>query len=257
MIHRVYLIPHGDELIDLPNEASKEMREAIIEETSQDNASVRIILTPHGLSLGNHFSIAFNKNLSGNYTTDGGKNLQMKLDNDLDLANLILRANQNVLSKAFFSGGEQNTFPIDFGSMIPLTFFNIEPAIIIGQARLWDLQKLYEFGRNIYRVLSSGITKYSIIFSADQAHTHNPEGPYGFTEEAKVYDKTVKEVITTGRFGPLYEMKRDFIESAKPDSYWIMVVLGGFLSEAGIKLHIKGYYVERYFGMLFACNADA
>ena len=257
MIHRVYLIPHGDELIDLPNEASKEMREAIIDETSRDNANVRIILTPHGLSLGNYFSIAFNKKLSGNYNTEGGKDLQMRLDNNLDLANQIFHANQSVLSKAFFSGGEQNTFPIDFGSMIPLTFFNIKPTLIIGQTRLWDLQKLYEFGRNIYRVLSYGTVKYSIIFSADQAHTHDPEGPYGFSEEAKVYDKTVKEVITSGRFGPLYEIKREFIESAKPDSYWIMVVLSGFLSEAGIKLHIKGYYVERYFGMLFACNADA
>ena len=52
------------------------------------------------------------------------KKLEMNLDNNLDLARLILENNQKVLSKAFFSGGEQNPFPIDFGSMIPLTFFN-------------------------------------------------------------------------------------------------------------------------------------
>ena len=257
MIHRIYLIPHGDELIDIPNEQSKEMKAAIMEETSRDSADIRIIFTPHGLSLEKNFSVAFNKKLFGTYITDGGKTLEMNLDNNLDLARLILETSQNVLSKAFFSGGEQNEFPIDFGSMIPLTFFNKKPTLIIGQTRSWDLQKFYEFGRNIHRVLSSGDRKYSIIFSADQAHTHNPEGPYGFSDEAKIYDRTVKEAIITGRFDSIYGMKRDFVESAKPDSFWIMVVLGGFLSASGMKLSFKYYYVEKYFGMLFACNNDA
>lgn len=257
MIHRIYLIPHGDELIDIPNEQSKEMRAAIIEDTSKDRADVRIILTPHGLSLEKTFSVAFNKKLFGTYITDGGKKLEMNLDNNLDLARLILENNQKVLSKAFFSGGEHNTFPIDFGSMIPLTFFNKKPTLIIGQTRSWDLQGLYDFGRNIHRVISTGDSKYSIIFSADQAHTHSPMGPYGFSDDAKIYDQIVKEAVITGRFDSIYGMKRDFIESAKPDSFWIMVVLGGFLSASGMKLSLKYYYVEKYFGMLFACNGDA
>lgn len=256
MIDGVYLIPHGDELIDLPNRSSKEMREAITKETSKDNADSRIIFTPHGLSLGNKFSVALNERLSGSYLTEGGVNLQMKLNNNLELARLILNSNHDILSKAFFSGGEQNTFPIDFGSLIPLTFFSERPTVIIGQARLWDLQRMHEFGKNIYRAVSSSDKKYSIIFSADQSHTHDPKGPYGFSDEAKIYDETIKDCIITGNFEALYGMRRDFVEAAKPDGYWIMVVLGGFLAESKIKLLLKYYYIERYFGMLFASNLN-
>ncbi|MHB1636914.1 MAG: DODA-type extradiol aromatic ring-opening family dioxygenase [Thermoplasmataceae archaeon] len=252
VIDGIYLIPHGDELIDLPDEQSREMRTHIINGTADDSSDTIVVLTPHGLSLDGMFSICGNKNLSGSYLTEGGKAMEMKLENDSDLFNTILNANRNIMSRAAFSGGAQTAFPIDFGSLIPLSFFKSNKAVLIGQSRIWDIAMLYTLGESLHDILSMGSTKYSIVFSADQAHTHSAEGPYGYSPKAQIYDHVIRNCATSSDFSGLFTMDRTFVEEAKPDSYWIMIVLAGFMSRNESKLLFKYYYVAKYFGMLYA-----
>ena len=42
------------------------------------------------------------------------------------------------------------------------------------------------------------------------------------------------------------------ISEAKPDSYWNMVILKGFLKNSGMRMVLDYHYVENYFGMLLA-----
>ncbi len=44
----------------------------------------------------------------------------------------------------------------------------------------------------------------------------------------------------------------NFINDAKPDSYWNMLILYGFIKASGIGLTFDYYYVQEYFGMLCA-----
>ncbi len=252
MIDRIYLIPHGDELVDLPDEQSRKMRRQIMDGTADDCSDTVIVVTPHGLSLDGRFSICGNKNLSGSYLTEGGKVMEMKLQNDSDLSNVILNGNRKIMSKATFSGGAQTAFPIDFGSLIPLSFFKSSKAVLIGQSRIWDVAGLYTLGEKLHDILSTGSAKYSIVFSADQAHTHSAEGPYGYSPKAEIYDQIIKKCVKSGNFSDLFTLDRSFVEEAKPDSFWIMITLAGFMSRSESKLIFKYYYVAKYFGMLYA-----
>ena len=252
MINRVYIIPHGDELLYYTGPESRKMADAIRKGTSHDDSDVHVILTPHGLSINDRFSVTFNDRYHGSYRI-GNNTVSMDIANDVSIARAIFNENRDVVSSASFSaGGENSVFPIDFGSMIPLKFFNASRVVVIGQSRIWELQKLHSLGESLFKVLSGSKEKISLIFSCDQAHTHNPEGPYGYSEEAKAYDKIVVDAINSNNFGQVVRFSRDFVEKAKPDSFWNLNVAIGFLKASGMKFSVGYYYVERYFGMLFA-----
>ena len=51
VLNATYWIPHGDELIDLPNENSRVMAKKIAGSASMDNSDVRVVISPHGLAL--------------------------------------------------------------------------------------------------------------------------------------------------------------------------------------------------------------
>ena len=46
VLERLYVIPHGDEIIDVPNQESRELRDKITEVTREDNSDSIIVLTP-------------------------------------------------------------------------------------------------------------------------------------------------------------------------------------------------------------------
>ena len=94
--------------------------------------------------------------------------------------------------------------------------------------------------------------KVTIIISADQAHTHALDGVYGFAPEAKPYENLIEKCVVASDMTPLLELNRDFIEKAKPDSYWNMIILKGIMGHTGMKTVLDYHYVEHYFGMLLA-----
>ena len=49
VLERLYVIPHGDEIIDVPNQESRELRDKITEVTRGDSSDSIIVLTPHGM----------------------------------------------------------------------------------------------------------------------------------------------------------------------------------------------------------------
>ena len=67
VLERLYVIPHGDEILDNPNKESKELRDKITEVTSGDNAESLLVLTPHGVSLSRGIAIINTENLYGEY----------------------------------------------------------------------------------------------------------------------------------------------------------------------------------------------
>ena len=69
-LNRVYVIPHGDEILDLPNEESRKMHDAIEKVTVGDDSETVVIISPHGLRLGNHVSVLNTEFFSGYYRRD-------------------------------------------------------------------------------------------------------------------------------------------------------------------------------------------
>ena len=69
VLERLYVIPHGDEIIDVPNQESRELRDKITEVTREDGSDSIIVLTPHGMTLSSGIPIINTENLHGEYST--------------------------------------------------------------------------------------------------------------------------------------------------------------------------------------------
>ncbi len=255
-LSKVYVIPHGDELIDPPNPESEKMRNMIRNLSRADHSKTIVILSPHGIRVSESIGVVTTECSRGGQVF-GTKRIRREYRNDVALATEIADSMPGFTRSVSFitSSGPKSEFPLDFGSLIPLSFFKPERVVLIGQPRIHDRGKLVKFGKALYSAVSHRNYAVSVIFSADQAHTHSRDGPYGYSESAAEYENTVIGAIKTNDFSSISEITDQVIESAKPDSFWNMMILKGFTEAGRISLIHDFNYVERYFGMLLAHSA--
>lgn len=252
-MNRIYVIPHGDEILDLVDNESEIMNAKISQLARKDEADTKVIISPHGIRLSERIGIINTEFFQG-YFKLKHKTLRSVYRNDRNLTNTILRATNGITEEVGFvsSSGQLSRFPLDFGTLIPLQFFKKTPIVYIGQPRFNDRKKLIEFGKSLYRVVAASDHRVSIIISADQAHTHSKDGPYGYSKFAAEYDGIIKRTIKENDFSELNNITDSFIEMAKPDSFWNMMILQGILLSSDKKMQLDYYYLEQYYGMMLA-----
>ncbi len=251
-LENVFVIPHGDEIINHPNRESIELSEKIRKVTSRDLSDTIVIISPHGLKLSNSIGVINTQYLNGQLSLKT-RRINRKYETDRKLAYAIATSGPLTQEVSFVTNtGPMSVFPLDFGTVIPLTFFRKKSLVSIGQPRIWDLDGLMDFGKTLARIAEVHERKVTIIISADQAHTHALDGVYGFAPEAKPYEDLIEKCVVASDMAPLLELNRDFIEKAKPDSYWNMIILKGIMDHTGMKTVLDYHYVEHYFGMLLA-----
>lgn len=249
-LEKVYIIPHGDEIIDHPNNESIELSEMIRKVTANDQSETLLILSPHGLRLSRSIGVINTENLVADFQLKT-KRLAGEYKTDRKLARAILEGSDATQEVSFVaSSGPLSKFTMDFGTVIPLQFFGQEKLVSIGQPRIFDLDLLQNFGRTLARVVEESHTNISIIISADQAHTHDQSGPYGYSDRSADYEELIEKCVRESDFSPLLELSEEFINAAKPDSYWNMLILKGIMEETGLKSVLDYHYIEVYFGML-------
>jgi aromatic ring-opening dioxygenase LigB subunit len=95
-------------------------------------------------------------------------------------------------------------------------------------------------------------TKVAFVASADQGHAHLRSGPYGFDSASQEYDSKVLSIVKSGKLGELLRFSPEFIERAKPDSLWQMLMLYGVVKGSGLKPAECSYSCPTYYGMLSA-----
>ena len=249
----IYVIPHGDEIIDLPSAGSRTMNRMITELAARDASDTIVTISPHGLSLPNSFSVV---NTESFYAVTKLKTTTLRgiWKNDRAIAERIVSESGGLAEEARFIAysGRISKFPMDFGTSIPLHFFRKKPIVMMGQTRNLDRQRLVEFGKMLYSVCEDNPKHIGILISADQAHTHSEDGPYGYTEDAQKYESIVKDSLKEGRMDRLLDIDDKIIKNAKPDSFWNMCALHGMLVASGRRAVFDFGYVEVYFGMMLA-----
>ncbi|MHB1470072.1 MAG: DODA-type extradiol aromatic ring-opening family dioxygenase [Thermoplasmataceae archaeon] len=252
-LNTIYMIPHGDELIDTPNTESLKLSQKLKELAEKDSSEILVVLSPHGVNLSRNIAVINTEYFEAD-TKLKDKYLYFRVKNERKLTEEIIRSTADTTEELRFVtySGELSTFPLDFGSSIPLYFFRLRNIVLIGQSRINQRDKLVNFGKSIYRTVEGYEKSVSIIISADQAHTHSSKGPYGYSLSAERYENTVKNCFETGSFQELYEIDQEIVDTAKPDSFWNLMVMNGILQESKKKMHLDYGYVETYFGMMLA-----
>jgi aromatic ring-opening dioxygenase LigB subunit len=125
--------------------------------------------------------------------------------------------------------------------------------LIVAPSREIPLQTNFDFGRLLGRLMNRDKKrKFAFIASADQAHSHSRSGPYGFSPAASKYDDFVQNAIRDNNLKRILRLKPSFIEAAKPDSPWQMVMLAGINEVVPLRSQLLSYQVPSYYGMACA-----
>ena len=260
------IAPHGT-LPEAPVDNAEQTHEALAElgrrfDAAQPDAT--IVLTPHNVHVEGHFAVVLAGMLAGTLVEFDAPEVSLSCPVDRRLARQTVVALHDdgipVVGTAFGANDwESATAPMDWGVLIPLWVMGgrLEPqvpAVVVSPARDRPAEEHVRAGRAVARAAEESGKRVALIASADHGHAHDPDGPYGFDPAAAEYDARVVDLVKQGRLEGLVDFDRPFVEAAKADSWWQLLMLHGALGGAW-KGEFLSYEASTYFGMLCAAYA--
>ena len=261
------IAPHGDLAIpdacppwtrDLAS-ATQDGMAALGRRFDAADPDVVVVLTPHGIHVDGHLAVVVAGRTSGTLDEAPAISLDLPVDRELGLALVRELETAGIPAVGVSYGGNdpaEAVMPLDWGSLIPLWYLGGRrdppvPVVIVAPARDLPLETHIEAGVAISRTITVGSRRVALVASADQAHAHLADGPYGFDPAARTFDESVVAILREGRLGALRGLGASLIEAAKPDSWWQMLILLGAIGEAW-RPQLLSYEVPTYYGMLCA-----
>ncbi|GEM_PF-110672 len=254
MINSILVAPHGDEILVPESEPMIALREAMIKARDiVGNAETYIVVSPHNVRIDTHIGIILTEYMEGSWRYKKLR-FRRKFKNDRNLAKRIYETanTQGIPVVGINFGaleGPLSKMSLDWGTLIPLYFLPRRNIVLITPARGISRHSLVRFGEIMGKIADEEKRKISVIISADHAHTHSPDGPYGFSEMAEEYDSTVVRSLKSGKLEKLLDMPQEVIDSALPDSYWQLLMLYGIMKIKHLKPEFVVYGMADYFGM--------
>ncbi len=259
MLKLAFVVPHGDEVLVPDNKELKELQEGMIKagkKIKDEKIEEYILISPHNIRIDTHIGVILTQYASGSWHY---KNLRFRrrYKCDRELAEKIYKEakSKNIPVVGINFGaleGEMSNIPLDWGSLIPLYFLPKNPIVLLTPARKIRREELVKFGEILGKIMDDSDKKIALIVSADHAHTHSREGPYGYSPKAREYDEEVIKYLKKGNLAPLLSMSDEFLEEVKPDSYWQLLILHGVMNKIKMKNEFMRYGIADYFGMAVA-----
>ena len=117
------------------------------------------------------------------------------------------------------------------------------------------IPELLHLGRSLYLRLHHLKQRVAVIISADLAHTHQKDGPYGYSTSAQPFDDAVGVWLKTLDPTALLETAAGYVNEALSCGYTGLVMLHGMLSEGGLKRWTPKLLINAhptYYGMALA-----
>jgi aromatic ring-opening dioxygenase LigB subunit len=220
-----------------------------------------IVVTPHNVHVDGHFAIVLAATVAGRLAEFEAPEVELSCPVDLELATQTIVAFHDdgvPVVAASFGANDPGaaTAPLDWGALIPLWYMGGRsepqvPAVLVSPARDRSVTEHVNAGRAIARLATASGKRVALIASADHGHAHDPEGPYGFDPAAAEYDRRVVELVRENRLAGLLEFDPGFVDAAKADSWWQLLVLHGALGDDW-RGELISYEAPTYFGMLCA-----
>jgi aromatic ring-opening dioxygenase LigB subunit len=264
------IAPHGTLAVPEAPAATVEGAEntqAAMEELSRRFAAAApdttVVLTPHNVHVEGHFAVVVAATVAGTLAEWDAPAIQLTCPVDTELADAVasaLREDGIPVVGVSFGGNDRTgaTAPLDWGALIPLWFMGGRsepqvPAVVASPARDRPWDEHVRAGAAIARAAEASSKRIALIASADHGHAHDPDGPYGFDPAAAEYDDRIVDLVGHDRLEELLQLAPDFIDAAKADSFWQLLMLDGALGATGPwRSQLLSYEAPTYFGMLCA-----
>jgi len=266
------IAPHGGMIV--PELAGADLEKATLtrkamEEMGRRMAAARpetvVVITPHGVRVSGMMCISATEHAFGELNDDdehptGHIELTLDIDRDLALEIATLAHAEDIplgLVGYGSSSGEASSLPLDWGALIPLWYMGgrADPpplVVVITPSRQLPLAQLVTFGRCIAEAAAASGKRVGLIASSDLGHAHQRKGPYGYDPASARFDKLVCEAVKDQELTRLMGLDEHFIEAAKPDGLWQIVILHGAMEHTPMRGEFLSYQIPTYFGMLCA-----
>jgi len=257
------IAPHGT-LPEAPIEGADKTHEALAELGRRFDAArpeATIVLTPHNVHVARHFAVIQAGTVAGTLADFDAPEVMLTCPVDLELASHAVVALHDagipVVGTSFGANDPAAaTAPMDWGVLIPLWVMGGRsappvPAVVVSPARDRPLDEHVQAGAALASGARESGKRVALIASADHGHAHDADGPYGFDPAAAEYDAQVVELVKGNRLDGLVELDPAFVDAAKADSWWQMLMLHGALDD-GWRCEFLSYEAPTYFGMLCA-----
>jgi aromatic ring-opening dioxygenase LigB subunit len=220
---------------------------------------VVVLLTPHGIHVEGHLAVVVAGRAAGSLDEAPAIALDLPVDRDLALGVLDALRAVGIPALGVSYGGNvpsEAVMPLDWGALIPLWFLGGRrdpplPVVVIAPARDLPTADHVTAGRAIEGAIARAGRRAALIASADQAHAHDPAGPYGFDPAARVHDELVAGLLRERRLGALLDLDPALVAAAKPDAWWQELMLFGAIGEAWRPV-VLASEAPTYYGMLTA-----
>ena len=222
-----------------------------------------IVLTPHNVHVDGAFAVIVAAHLDGSLSewTTQPIALECAVDRELALSCIVALVDADVPVVGVSFGGNDPASavaPMDWGTLIPLWYMGgrsnpAVPTVVVSPARDRPFAEHQRAGAALARAAAASGKRVALIASADHGHAHDPTGPYGYDAAAKRYDDQVVELVHEGRLEELATWDAEFVERAKADSFWQLLMLEAALRTDGPRrCELLSYEAPTYFGMLCA-----
>jgi aromatic ring-opening dioxygenase LigB subunit len=231
----------------------------------QSRPDATVIFTPHSVHVSDHLAVVAAARIEGSLASwDAGlDHVRLSVRTHTELAAEVLaEARRSLPVLAVSYGGNDPVaavMPMDWATLIPLWFMGGRrepsvPVVVAIPCRELDAAAHIAFGAAIARAAERSGLRIAVIASADHGHGHRADGPYGFTPASRAYDDKVLDIVGRGALSELAMLEREFVDEAKADSWWQLLMLHGALEEggAGWRAEVLSYEAPTYFGMLCA-----
>ena len=246
-----------------------------------------IIITPHGLSAEEDTVVYLGKCASGfaeigRDVTDGRAipyNVPCKdvrLDDGPSKALWEDLHNQGCAITGLTSFGGYEDVPLRYGEIIPISFLRHslnkeernrdgskkkDPSCIIISLpnRRYEhgsemVGEMVEFGSKLHDSLGRifATKRVGVLVSADLAHTHAEDGPYGFSPAANPFDTACSEWAKHLDESALLQDARELLDDAKSCGYLGLVILHGLLNQErdSWDCQVREISYPTYYGMM-------
>ena len=204
-----------------------------------------IIISPHGHSQSEAFTINLSPEFKGNFEKFGDLTTKFSLKGDIALAHQIKEKLETKASLQLISQAE-----LDHGASTPLYLLTrhlpkikIIPLYYSGL----DLTAHYNFGQLIRGKLLSSNDRVALIASGDLSHRLSKNAPAGYSPKGKKFDKKLIDSLLKKQTEEIIKLKPELIANAGECGLKSIVILLGVLE--GLKYEPRLLAYEAPFGV--------
>jgi aromatic ring-opening dioxygenase LigB subunit len=248
----------GPDELDLAAATQHGMR-ALAQRCEAAGPEALVILTPHGIHLDGHFAVVVAGRVAGALEDAPAVTLDVPVARELALGILGGLQEAGIPAVGVSFGGNvpaEAMMPLDWGTLIPLWYLGGRrdppwPVVVIAPARDRPPAEHVAAGVAIADAARRSGLRVGLVASADQAHTHRADGPYGFHPRAAELDERIVSAVREGRLRSLLDLDPLLVEVARPDSWWQLLMLAGATGDAW-RADLISFETPTYYSMLCA-----